>query len=486
MAYRYGQDRQQMMLFPQSIDQYVLDDHPVRAYDAFVDTLDFKQLGITINTRKVGNSQYDPRAMLKLLLYGYSYGIRSSRKLEREVYNNLSFIWLMKNLKPDHKTIAEFRRKNKAALKRSLKLCAQLCIKLELISGNTLFVDSTKVRANAGKSHQHKKKWYQEQLAKVDQRINQILDECECVDADEAQLNSMVKMPKELAKSKKLKETIKSALAEFETRGTKTKNGKERMVNRTDPESNMMKGVQGTHPSYAVHNVVDDKNGLIAHTDAVSDANDRNQLADQVKGAESNLDQPCKVACADAGYSDIDQIDQIETDDRKVIVPSQRQVSHKEPKAFSKQEFTYDAENDRYICPEGHCLVFRRYQNKEKTKRDYRIEKPALCRACKNFGDCTRSTQGRTIVRHVKEELKEKIEARYCGPEGQQIYGHRKARVEHPFGYMKKNLGFGQFLLRGNQGAQAEASIVATCFNLTRMIRLLGGVRMFITKLATV
>ena len=120
MAYRYGQNRQQMMLFPQSIDQYVPDDHPVRAYDAFVDTLDFKKLGITINTRKVGNSQYDPRAMLKLLLYGYSYGIRSSRKLEREVYNNLSFIWLMKNLKPDHKTIAEFRRKNKPALKHSL------------------------------------------------------------------------------------------------------------------------------------------------------------------------------------------------------------------------------------------------------------------------------------------------------------------------------------------------------------------------------
>lgn len=486
MAYRYGQDRNQMMLFPQSIDQYVPDDHPVRAYDAFVDTLDFKQLGISINNRKVGNSQYDPRAMLKLLLYGYSYGIRSSRKLEREVHNNLSFIWLMKNLKPDHKTIAEFRRRNKAALKNSLKLCAQLCIKLDLISGNTLFVDSTKVRANAGKAHQHKKKWYQKQLVQVDQRINQILDECDCVDADEAQLNSMVKMPKELAKSKKLKETIKAALAEFETRGTKTKNGKERSINRTDPRSNMMKGVQGTHPSYAVHNVVDDKNGLIAHTDAVNDANDSNQLSEQIKGAESSLDRSCKEACADAGYSDIDQIDKIETDDRKVIVPSPHQVSHKEPKAFSKREFYYDSENDHYLCIEGHCLVFRRYQNKEKTKRVYRIEKPVLCRVCKYFGECTRSKQGRNIVRHVKEELKEKIEARYCQPEGQNIYKRRMARVEHPFGYMKKNLGFGQFLLRGIQGAKAEASLAATCFNLTRMISLLGGVGMFTSKLAKV
>jgi len=266
MAYRYGQERNQMVLFPQSLDQYVSDDHPVRAYDAFVETLDFEELGIPLNDRKVGNSEYDPHAMLKLLLYGYSYGVRSSRKLEREVYNNLSFIWLMKNLKPDHKTIAEFRRKNKAALKRSLKLCAQLCIKLDLISGNTLFVDSTKVRASAGKAHQHKKKWYQKQLKKVDQRINQILDECDRMDAVEAQLGSMVKMPKKLAQSEKLKETILAALAEFETRGTKTKNGKERRINRTDPKSNMMKGVQGTHPSYAVHNVVDDKNGLIDYS----------------------------------------------------------------------------------------------------------------------------------------------------------------------------------------------------------------------------
>ena len=486
MAYRYGQDRNQMMLFPQSIDQYVPEDHPVRAYDAFVDTLDFKQLGICINTRKVGNSQYDPRAMLKLLLYGYSYGIRSSRKLEREVYNNLSFIWLMKNLKPDHKTIAEFRRSNKAALKNSLRLCAQLCIKLDLISGNTLFVDSTKVRANAGKAHQHKKKWYQEQLVQVNQRIDQILDECDRVDADEAQLSSMVKMPEELAKSKKLKETIQAALDEFETRGTKTKNGNQRSINRTDPQSNMMKGVQGTHPSYAVHNVVDDENGLIVHTDAVSDANDSNQLAEQVKGAESNLGYSCKEACADAGYSDIDQIDQIETDDRRVIVPSQHQVSHKESRAFNKREFTYDSEKDKYLCPEGHSLVFCRYQNKERSKLVYRIEKPVLCRACKFFGECTRSKQGRNIVRHVKEALKEKIEARYCQPEGQQIYKRRKDRVEHPFGYMKKNLGFGQFLLRGIQGAKAEASLVATCFNLTRMISLLGGVGMFTAKLATV
>ena len=114
MAYRHG-DRRQKILFPQSIDEYIPQDAPVRAYDVFVDSLDFEHLGIQIEPCKVGCPQYDPKIMLKLLVYGYSYGVRSSRKLERETHYNLSFIWLTGGMKPDHKTIAEFRRNNKAA-----------------------------------------------------------------------------------------------------------------------------------------------------------------------------------------------------------------------------------------------------------------------------------------------------------------------------------------------------------------------------------
>lgn len=110
MAIRQG-NREQMELLPPSIGQYVAEDAPVRAYEAFVEALDFRKLGIESDPQKEGNPSYDPKAMLKLLVYGYSYGVRSSRKLEREVYYNLSFIWLMGGLKPDHKTIAEFRRK---------------------------------------------------------------------------------------------------------------------------------------------------------------------------------------------------------------------------------------------------------------------------------------------------------------------------------------------------------------------------------------
>lgn len=483
MAIRYGQDRQQAMLLPPSIDEYISEDNPVRVYDEFVESLDFEALGIDLDEQRIGCSRYDPRAMLKLLLYGYSYGITSSRKLERETHQNLGFIWLMSNLTPDHKTIAQFRRNNKSALKKALAQCARLCLKLNLVEGNVLFVDSTKIWANAGKGSQHSKKWYADQLKQVERRIEQILTECEVVDQDEKNFGSLVKMPKELVSQNRLKETIKQALAEFEERGERTKNGKKRQINRVDPKSTQMKSPQGNHPGFSIQSVVDEKNGLIVSVDAVSDANDLNQMSNQILKAEDNTGKKCKVACADAGYSNIDDLAKIESDKRSVIVPTSNQASKKNTKPFSKKDFTYDMELNCYYCPEGRRLSFLRFSGK---KLDYRIEDKAICLACRHFGICTSSKNGRTIVRHSREEIKERIEKRYEQPKAKAIYGLRKARVEHPFGYMKKVLGFRQFNLRGLWGARAEASILALSFNITRMINLSGGVQALRAKMVAV
>ena len=193
MAYRYG-ERTQMSLFPASIEDYVPKDAPVRAYDVMVAALDIDELGIEYDPGKVGNSSYDPMAMLKLLVYGYSYGVRSSRKLEREINYNVSFMWLTGGLKPDHKTISEFRRKNKSALKKVLKQCARLCIRLDLIEGNTLFVDGSKMRANASISNSWNQQKCQQRLKKIDKRIEEILSECDKVDDVEEGRTSLVKL----------------------------------------------------------------------------------------------------------------------------------------------------------------------------------------------------------------------------------------------------------------------------------------------------
>jgi transposase len=475
MAYRYG-NRYQMTLLPQSIEEYVLKDAPVRAYDAFVEALDFNALGIELNQHKVGNSEYDPKSMLKLLVYGYSYGVKSSRKLEREVHNNISFIWLVGGLKPDHKTIAEFRRKNKKALKKVLKQCARLCIKLNLIAGNVLFVDGTKIRANASCSRTHEKAWYEEQLKEIDRRIEELLQECEVVDQEEKDLGSFVAMDKELAKAETLKSTIKDVLAEFEATERKK-------INHTDPDCANMNSNQGKHASYNVQSVVDDKNGLIVHAEAVNDATDLNQFARQVEQAHEVLEKPCKTACGDAGYADTEELEKIDTQGIKVVVPSQRQALREGEKPFSKSEFTYDSEKNCYYCPKGHTL--RHVSTEKKTGRSrYQITDKQLCFSCQHGGQCTTSrTCGRRIVRLPNEAVREKLEAQYEEAASQEIYSRRKARAEHPFGHIKRNLKTDGFLLRGLDGVQAETSIMATCFNVARMISLLGGVPELIQRL---
>jgi hypothetical protein len=191
----------------------------------------------------VGSSSYDPQAMLKLLIYGYSYGLRSSRKLERECHYNIAFMWLTGGLKQDHKTIAEFRRHNKKALIQVIKQCARLCIELDLIEGNTLFVDGTKIRANASIKNSWTAKRCQRHLAKIDQRIRDILSECKAVDRQEQENASLVKMKEELCNQEPLRSKVHQILHELQVES----NGS---TNTTDPDCKLMHSVQGSHVAY--------------------------------------------------------------------------------------------------------------------------------------------------------------------------------------------------------------------------------------------
>ena len=466
MAYRYG-NKEQMALLPLSIENYVKPDDPVRAYDAFVEALGFDELGIEINPHKVGNSNYDPRAMLKLLVYGYSYKWRSSRQLERATHHNLSFIWLMAGLKPDHKTIAEFRRSNISALKKVLKQCARLCIELDLIEGNTLFIDSTKIRANASIKKTWTKQRCEEALKAIDERIDAILSECETVDLNEQEQESLISMKEELRDKKVLKTKVEKVLKELNEKKTKS-------INTTDPDCGRMNSPQGSHAGYNVQSVVDEKRGLIVNTDVVSENNDRQQFTQQVNQANETLGKKCNVACADKGYSTTDELEQVNNQGIEVIVPPCE-------KSANKKLFFYDSKNDCYICPEGHTLKNRGLST-DKNAHIYRIEDKSLCLNCVRFNTCTKSKHGKAVSRLIKEELRQRFESQYNEPESQEIYKYRQQKVELPFGHIKRNLKMDAFLLRGREGANAEISILASCFNITRLITIFG-VGVLINKL---
>lgn len=458
MAYRYG-NRNQIRLLPESMEDYVTPDDPVRAYDAFIGTLDFRDLGITLDANKVGNSEYHPHAMLKLLVYGYSYGIRSSRKLERACHHNLSFIWLTSGLMPDHKTIAEFRRKNKESLANVLKQCAKICIKLNLIEGNTLFVDGSKIRANASINKTWTREKAQKALKHIDERISDILTQCDVI--DEAEQGSLVSMDEELKDQKTLKAKIKGILQEIKEEGS---------FNTTDPECTSIKKGKNFYAGFNFQSTVDKKKGLILSVDVVSETNDLNQFATQINQANEILGKKCETAVADCGYASTDELEKIDNQGIKVIVPSQRQVTKKEPSLFAKERFIY--KDDYYLCPQGHKLT--PYRLNKDNNRVYKISDKKNCLACPHYGICTTSPTGRTISRLLKEETRQKLEAQYDEPSSQEIYRLRKEKVELPFGHIKHNLKFDYFLLRGQKGAKAEASIIGTCFNLVRMITLLG------------
>lgn len=471
MAYKRG-NRDQLMILPPTIEEYVGEDDPVRAYDAFVEALNLEELGIEVEEVKVGNSTYDPKTMLKILVYGYSYGWRSSRKLERALHHNLSFIWLTGGMKPDHKTIARFRRDNTAALKKVLKQCVRLCIDLKLIEGNTLFIDGSKLRANASINQTWTEQRCRRVLEKTNKQIEEILKECEQTDSRES--GTQIGLPEELKDKRVLKEKVKAIVE-------KIKEEERTQLNAVDEDCIKVRGRQGTHAGYNAQIAVDEKYGLIVNSDVVNESNDMKQFSEQVRQANEVLGRKCKRACADAGYANTGNLKEAVEEDIEVIVPNQKQALHKHEDAlFGKDKFIYDKGNNQYLCPEGKVLKYSHY-SETKGHYLYRIKGPSNCLRCKHYGKCTNNIRGRAIILLKDEHVKEELEALYISDKGQAIYKKRKEKVELPFGHIKGNLKAGAFLLRGLKGANAEMAILSTCFNISRMITILGMPKMMVT-----
>lgn len=473
MAHRQP-ERRQGLLFPQSIDAYIGPDDPVRAYDAFVEALDFETLQVEGDPHQPGCPAYDPKTMLKILVYGYSYGIRSSRKIERALYHNLSFIWLAGGLKPAFKTISRFRRDNRKALKKVLKHCARLCLALDVVAGNTLFVDGSKVRANASLDQLYTAEGCQKQLEKIDQRIDEILDECSHVDTQEAEQDSLVHLKKELAQHQSRKARIEAAVEVLQAENLEK-------VNVTDPSCAIMRSRQGTHAAYNAQIVVDDQHGLILQADVVNENTDRRQFADQITAAQETTGQVPETAGADSGYYSGKELEKMVATAEQVLVPVRGQVHRRCRNPFAKSQFTYRVDEDLYVCPAGQRLTYRR-TSEERGYREYQMEGRTCC-ACQHYHQCTRGRNGRKVIRYFNEDLRDHLRQEFEQPASKAIYARRKQKVELPFGHIKRNLGVGSFLLRGLSGVRAEMSLLSSCFNMARLIALFG-VRGLIARLA--
>ncbi len=464
MALRYG-NRQQTTLLPQSIEEYIAADDPVRAYDSMIKAFSFYDLGIDESCNKVGNAKYDPRSMLKLLVYGYSYGIRSSRKLERACHHNMSFIWLVGGLKPDHKTIANFRRQHINSIKLVLKQCARICMKLNLMDGNILFVDGTKMRANVSKNSILSQKQVKIDLAKIEQRIDVLLAECEKIDGNESNNGSYVKMQAELHAQEKLQSKIQSAMEEFDKQDKKH-------ISSTDKDSIMVKNSTGYFMGYNSQSVTDDKHGLIVHNEIVDEPTDFRQLDQQISQANENVNQKCKTAVADAGYFSYEVMQKLSKKGVEILVPDS-QKKRREKDDFNRKGFKYNKSKDCYYCPEGRELRMIK-EEVDKKRKSYRITKRSYCKECKHRTKCTNSIQGRSIRRSEYHESTNEIRKNFESKRSQKIFSRRKYRAEHPFAYFKQNLGYNKFVLNGRNKVSAEFAIMSLAYNIRRIITIVG------------
>lgn len=244
-------------------------------------------------------------------------------------------------------------------------------------------------------------------------------------------------------------------------------------LNTVDQECTRINSIHGTHAGYNAQIVTDDKHGLIVSSDAVATNNDLGQFHSQIDKANNEMGKKCDVAVADSGYAWTDDLVKVDEQGIQVIVPSQRIASGKEAGEFDKRNFKYDPVRDCYICPEGAVLV-RCGRTKKKNGSRYRIARKQVCLRCQAYGECTTVSRGRVIERLDAEALRERLEKEFAFSENQAIYKRRQQKAELVFGHIKRNLGVNSFLLRGLEGVRAEISLLSLCFNLRRMITLLG------------
>jgi transposase len=176
MGYISGLNRNQSAIV--SLDQYVDENNLCRVIDAFVNSLDLKELGFKYSELKsTGRPPYDPADMMKLYIYGNQYRIRSSRRLETETLRNVEVMWLMNGLSPDDKTISNFRKDNHKALKEVFKMFNKLCLAMGLFGKETVAVDGSKIKADNSRRHYYTQKDTEKMLSKLDKKVAVYLDE---------------------------------------------------------------------------------------------------------------------------------------------------------------------------------------------------------------------------------------------------------------------------------------------------------------------
>jgi len=468
MAYITGEDRNQITLFPEAVDDYIATDNPVRLVEAFVNSLDMQELGFQrAEPNNTGRPSYDPRDLLKLYLYEYLNRIRSSRRLESEAGRNLELYWLLKKLKPDFKTKADFRKDNSKALKEVFKQFVLLCKNWSLYGKEIIAVDGSKFRASNSKRNNFSQNKIQRHLKYIDEKINGYLNELDSNDQEEADIHvpNAEEIQKRIEELKSRKEKYISMQHQMEETGATE-------ISTTDPDAQLMSvNNNGVEVSYNVQTAVDQKHKLIVDSEVINNPADQGQLSNIAKQAKNVLEVDEIKVLADKGYYSTNDLIECETNHLETYVPKPRSTGNIANPDFQSDKFQYDQEQDVYRCPAGQILYPSRIREVNEVKyQDYKNYRS--CKECPLKDQCTKAKRGRSISRNLAQPLLDEIEQRTR--ENRKLYIQRQMIVEHPFGTVKRIWGYNYFLTRGLVSVNTENKLHLLAYNLRRVISIMA------------
>ena len=470
MRHIQGSDRSQTLLLPASVEDYVGADNSVRAIEAFVDGFDLAKAGfVRVAAKEIGRPGYHPGDLLKLYLYGYLNRVRSSRRLEAECHRNLEVIWLLRGLRPDFKTIADFRRENAPAFKAAFRHFVVLCRKLDLFGKELLAIDGTRLKAVNSTERNFTREKLKTMLHNADARLAEYLAELAKADDQDGGPAAGAAPAKNLAEKiatlQKRRESYAAIQAELERTG-------ENQVSLTDPDSRAMATYPKVGVGYNAQVAVDAKHKLIVEQEVTNLGSDLGQLAPTAIPAKEALGVDTIQATADRGYYKGADIAACEAAGITAFVPKPLGRGAAASKGlFAKEAFVYDAAQDVYRCPNGETLFPRTHWVKDGHRMIVYYD-GAACRRCPIKAQCTSAKRWRQIVRWEGEAVLDAMAARLAA--NPQMTQRRRETVEHPFGTIKQAMNQGYFLMKGLRQVRAEFSLTALAYNLLRVINLVG------------
>src|SRR4249919_3703168 len=402
-----GIDRGQSTLFPALLDDYVAEDNPVRAVDVFVDGLDLDNLGfVGVQPLDTGRPAYHPGMMLKLYIYGYLNRVPSSRRLERECQRNIEMIWLTRQLAPDFKTIADFRKDNGKAIREVCREFVALCRKLDLLCVASIAIDGSKFKAVNARDKNFTEAKMKRRLERIDESIARYLSQLETADRHGDAVPE--------AKTARLKskiEKLKEEIIRLNAINAEMMKSEDKQISLTDPDARSMttSGKDTGIVGYNVQAAVDTENHLIVAHEVTNVGTDRHQLSNMAEQARTEMGVETLDAVADRGYYEGEEIKACEESGINVTLPKPQTSVAKAAGRFGKQDFVYVAAKDVYRCPAGEQLIYR-YTNVEdgKTLRRYWT---STCKTCALKAQCTTGPE-RRITRWEHEAVLEKVQDR--------------------------------------------------------------------------